>query len=159
MADAPLPPPPAPAGGQVPPPPPPTQRSPQPRGSRVVLWVVVGVVVVVAGCSTLLYVGGSRLVGSARAPVDRANEFMDAVRAGGPAAGRHVCPGPFELADGLPTSEGQHLSEVHIASSGTATVSGTVTLAGGRTSPLTVELRRIGDGWCVSATRFETPPD
>lgn len=160
MADAPLPPPPPPAG-QVPPPPAPTQRPVAPRAGRgrVVLWVVLGVVVVVAGCSTVLYIGGSRIVRTARAPVDTANEFLDAVRAGGPAAGRDVCPGPVELADGIATSEGQHLSEVHVSSSGIATVSGTVTLAGGRTSPLTVELHRTDDGWCVAATRFETAPN
>ncbi|MEX2621853.1 MAG: hypothetical protein WD250_16675 [Egibacteraceae bacterium] len=160
MADTPLPPPPSAPNGQVPPPPAPARRPPPGAGvSRVVVWVVVGLVVVVAGCSTVLYVGGSRLVRTARAPVDTANEFLDGVRAGGPAAaGREVCPGAFELADELATSEGQHLSEVHVAGSGTAAVSGTVTLAGGRTRPLTVELRRLDDGWCVSATRFETAP-
>jgi hypothetical protein len=122
--------------------------------------VVAVAVVVVAGCSTLLYLGGSRLVGSARAPVDTANEFLDAVRLGGPAASpRHVCSGPFELAEELRASSAQNLSSVHISNNRVATVSGTVTLAEGRTSPLTVELRRIDDGWCVSSTRFESAPD
>lgn len=162
MADTPVPPPPPSGPGHGPPPAPPWAQPPPPRsgGGRIVLMVVVGVVVVVAGCGALLYVGGSRLVGAARAPVDTANEFLDALRAGDD-PGAHLCDGRdrLEATGDLAASEGQNLSSVHISNNRVATVSGTVTLAGQQRSPLTVELRRDGDGWCVDSTRFEAAPD
>lgn len=149
----------------VPPPPPtPPQGTGQrpaarPRSGwvRVVLAVTLVLLVAVAGCTTLVYMGGSRLLDTFRAPVDTANEFLDAARATETAVPEQVCSRSFELARELRRSEGQHLKDVHIVND-RASVSGTVTLDGGRVSPLTVELRKAGGRWCVDSTRFVPPP-
>ena len=145
------PPPPLPAAG------PPATSSPS-RTGRIVLIVVVALLVVVAGCSTLLYLGGSRLVGAARAPVDTANEFLDGTRAGQGGGGDLACPGTSPVTGDLGRSEAQDLSSVHIDGQG-AVVSGTITLQDGQRSPITLELRRRDDGWCVASSRLAPPPE
>lgn len=149
--DAVPPPPPLPAAAAQDPPSPPPSRT-----GRIVLIVVVALLVVVAGCSTLLYLGGSRLVGAARAPVDTANDFLDGARAeqGGDDL---ACPGTAPVTADLARSEAQDLSSVHIDGQG-AVVSGTITLQDGQRSPVTLELRRHDDGWCVASGRLAPPP-
>lgn len=164
MAYQPVPPPPpirprgGPGGRQVPPGTEPSPSAPRrPGWVKPMLVVALVVLAVVAGCTTLVYVGGSRLVGVFREPVDTANAFLDAARADEAAVHEYACSPFFELARQLPRSAGQHLTDVHIAND-RATVSGTVTLQGGRVSPLTVELRQTDGEWCVDSTRFATPP-
>lgn len=146
------PPPPLPQAGAQGPPAPPASRT-----GRVVLVVVVALLVVVAGCSTLLYLGGSRLVGAARAPVDTANEFLDGARAGQGGDGDLACSGTSPVTGDLERSEAQNLSSVHIDGQG-AVVSGTITLHDGQRSPVTLKLRRRDDGWCVASSRLAPPP-
>lgn len=148
----------------VPPPPPlpaaetrGTPPPPPPRTGRIVLIVVVAVLVVVTGCSTLLYLGGSRLVGAARAPVDTANEFLDGARAGQGRGDGLACPGTSPVTGDLARSDAQDLSSVRVDGQG-AVVSGTITLEDGQRSPITLELRRRDDGWCVATSRLAPLP-
>jgi hypothetical protein len=110
---------------------------------------------VLGGCGALVTVAGVRLMGSMTAPVDVANEFLDAARSGDDVA-PYLCgdASPGDVPPELANSEGQRLTEVHVSNNRVADVGGRLTLSGGDRTPIQMELRRAGDDWCVWGVRY-----
>ena len=144
---APATPPPAPP---TPPPAPPTPPAPPSRRTtrRVVLIAGLLLLLLVGGCAGLAAVVVPRVLDSVTAPIDVANDYLDAARAGGELA-------PFACHSGdrphpeLPDSQGQYLSTVEIDGRSFAEVGGSLALEDGFPARITLELRRGADQWCV----------
>lgn len=147
---------PPPASG--PPPGPPTgpvpggwqQPSPPPRRSRRRVWIIVAVVLVVllGGCTALGITLVSRFADAVRGPVDVANSYLDAARAGERVDEQACQPGRV-IPDVLVRSERQQLFNVEVVNRA-ATVEGTLTLEGGNRASIRFELERRGESWCVA---------
>ena len=143
----PVPPPTQPSAPPIPPPAapiPPSRRTTR----RVLLIAGLLLLLLVGGCAGLAAVVVPRVLDSVTAPIDVANDYLDAARAGGELA-------PFACRSGdrphpeLPGSQGQYLSTVEIDGRSFAEVGGSLTLEDGFPARITLELRRGADQWCV----------
>lgn len=144
--------PPGPPPGPPPPPPPgpPGAGDPQRRRTtrRVLITIVVLLVLLAGGCGVLAATVGLRAVEGLSAPVDVANDYLDAGRSGQDLA-PHACSPDEAPRDEVVTSRGQQLGSVEINAGSSAEVEGTLTLESGAVVQVRVALLRAGDGWCV----------
>lgn len=83
------------------------------------------------------------------APVDVANEFLDAMRAGED-AGAFTCMGAVDPIPPIESSQGQRLTSVNISNNRVARVEGTLTTAEGDRRSIDLRLNRRDDDWCVA---------
>lgn len=132
-------------------PPPPEPEAPR-RRRRWVVFLIVGLLVL-GGCGAAATYAGMRFMGSMSAPVDVANDLLDAARTGGDTAG-HLCGDAAEVDPRLASSEGQRLTSVHVSNNRVASVGGTITLDGGERTGIDLELRRRDGEWCVQHLAF-----
>ena len=151
------PPPSGPPRGGPPPPVEPSLGSPAPVGQptgasgkrRWRSWLIIGLValLLLGGCGVLVTIGGLRAFRSVTAPIDVANAYLDAARAGADLTATACRPEqpPWEP---VTSSRSQSLTNVEI-SGGLAQVSGSITLGDGVTTPVRIDLSRRDDGWCV----------
>lgn len=108
------------------------------------------------GCGTLVTVGAMRAFQGFTAPIDVANDYLDAARAGTdltPYACRPDEPPRPEVV----TSREQNLNSVEIDGRSFAEVEGSLTLEERLPARVTVFLSRRGDEWCVSAVEVGQP--
>lgn len=160
----PMPPPPSGFPPAAPPPagsPPPAVPSPAPfaaqppsarrsRGSWRV-WATVGVllVLVVGGCGTVAVLGGMRAFDALTAPMDVANDYLDAARSGGPLA-PHACRPDDPARPEVVASRSQRLTSVEIDGGAIAEVRGSLVLSDDVPVPVLVTLGRRDGSWCVT---------
>lgn len=114
------------------------------------MWIIVAVVLIVllGGCSALGIAVVSRFADAVRGPVDVANSYLDAARAG-QGVDEFACQPGRVIPDVLVRSEGQQLRNVEVVNRD-ATVHGTLRVEGGGQAPIRFELQRSGDSWCVA---------
>jgi len=129
-------------------PPPAVDRGSRRTTRRVVLIVGVLLVLLLGGCAGLLAVVAPRVLDSVTAPVDVANGYLDAARAGA-ALAPFACRAGDRPPPEVPRSQGQYLSSVEIDGRSFAEVGGSLTLEDGFPARITVELRRGEGQWCV----------
>lgn len=133
-----------PPGGQ-----PPHPATP-PKGSNRRRWIIIGAILILllGGCGALAVTGAIRGFQAMTAPVDVANDYLDAAREEGDTT-PHTCGADVPPPAGVVASTSQDLTDVSI-SGGRARVNGTVTLADAGATEVRVTLTR-GDGeWCVT---------
>lgn len=102
---------------------------------------------ILGGCGALATTGALRTFRGMTAPIDVANDYLDAAR-GGAVAGRHTCDGALDTDPAVTASTGQNLHSVSI-SGRRATVSGTLTLQDGPDTEIRIRMGRSNDAWCV----------
>ena len=81
------------------------------------------------------------------APIDVANDYLDAAR-GGDDVTRYPCDPTMATDPAVSASTGQNLHSVSM-SGPRATVTGTLTLQDGRDTDIRIRLGRSNDEWCV----------
>ncbi len=146
------PPPPGPAPATHQPPPPAYPVSRRTRKSTWI-WVGVGLLLLLTGCGVFAVAAVSGFVGRMTAPVDVANEYLEAARTTAdvaPYACEDAPPVDPEVAD----SRTQYLGDVTLSGRRFATVSGTITLGDGFETEITMRLSNDDDAWCVREVRF-----
>lgn len=131
------------APGQPPPPPAPPKRSNRRR------WIIAGLILllILGGCGALAATGAVRTFRGMTAPIDVANDYLDAARGGGD-AGRYSCDDAMGTDPTVSASTGQNLHSVSIGGP-RATVSGTLTLQDGQDTEIRLRMGRSNDAWCV----------
>lgn len=115
---------------------------------RVLLIAGLLLMLLIGGCAGLAAVVVPRVLDGVTAPIDVANDYLDAARAGSELAPFACRPGDHPHPE-LPGAQGQYLSSVEINNRSFAEVGGSLTLEDGFPARITLELRRGEGEWCV----------
>lgn len=117
--------------------------------------MLVGVLLLLllGGCGVFAVTAVSGFIGRMSAPVDVANEYVDAARDGNDVT-PYTCEPDVGVDPELADSRAQNLVGVDIVNRRHATVTGLLTLGDGFETEITMRLNQVDDAWCVHEVRF-----